>query len=304
LRHDYRVHEDDEIDDAPGKQQRREQRRCSKRQKREPQQQLSSRMEVERRHVALNCRTDDAHATLAAMTFSSCEPSSSSSQPPSAGKKCAVLSLKRLRACLDRHVPLDIDRRSPESGRTFVQMCCAADFVNEAVVRRCVEELTSPRRGADPNVYTRGEYPFADRPAVYFAISRLWPSVVECLASNGASMSVRVRGRFRLVSEPSQTFEGNFTPLKFALRLLDLETGDNDTGICRQATALATPVKLTTNNKTSSSSPNSSSPQHLSPYWIGKLRQCIAVLKRYEASEEGRKKCHGDAQNDSMRFVH
>ena len=216
-------------------------------------------------------RTDDAHMALVAMAKSEHMP----------------LTLKRLQTILRQGILDDnpkrkqqvttsrsqrilINRRSP-LGRTFLHACCAADYVDERVVVRCVRDLLRPSGGdddmegcrADPNVFTSEEYPYADRPALFFAISRVMPSVVQELINAGASLTVRVSGMFRLVSNPRQSFSGTFTPLEFACRLQQVEA----------RMPYSTKVQEERSSKKGSGLP---------PYWMRKLSKCIEILRKEE----------------------
>uniref|UniRef100_A0A7S4I6F4 Uncharacterized protein n=1 Tax=Odontella aurita TaxID=265563 RepID=A0A7S4I6F4_9STRA len=168
-----------------------------------------ARDEVQAAHLSLCERTDDAHSALASLVENSDEP----------------LSLLRLRRIFrDCGPDLAMNRRS-QWGRTFLIECCAANFVCESVILRCVQEVAG-RRGTDPNVWTRAEHPDAERPAIFFAVARVMPSVVRYLIEEaGASLAVEVTGRFRLVSNPSESIQGTFTPLGFAKALREAEVG-------------------------------------------------------------------------------
>lgn len=177
--------------------------RSSKRQRRTP---LTVREQITEIHLSWCAQTDDAHMALAAMTES---------------QQCP-LSLKHLRNTLVDTPNLRINRRS-HCGRTFLQVCCAADYVDERVVLRCVRELVEAY-GADPNVFTKAEFPDADRPVLFFAVARVMPNVVEYLIQKGASLEATVTGHFRLISDPSKrVYMSDCTPLGFAKVLKDAE---------------------------------------------------------------------------------
>lgn len=163
-------------------------------------------------HMGLCIQTDDAHAALVNYANSEDEP----------------LSLTRLRTILTNR-PVLVNRRSSYSGRTFLHACCAADYVNEGVVLRCIQYLME-HHGADPNLPCAGESPLANPPPLFFAISRVMPSVIKALLRGGADQDAQVTGRFRLVSNPSQTFSGTFTPLEFAHKLRE-EEGSQDNSL-------------------------------------------------------------------------
>lgn len=193
---------------------------------------FQARTVVRETHIMLCENTDDAHCALMATAVNEYEP----------------LTLKRLRSIMSEHgrPSLLVNRRSPW-GRTFLMECCAADFVDEGVVLRCVRELVE-NHGAGPNVLTRNEHPFADRPVLFFAIARVMPSVVEYLIHAGASLHVEVTGQFRLVSAPLEGLHGTFTPLGFARALKDAES-------------------------------------RLPVYYVSKLNVCIKILSKAEEKE-------------------
>ncbi|KAL3936876.1 MAG: hypothetical protein SGBAC_007900 [Bacillariaceae sp.] len=179
--------------------------------------------------MALCQRTEDAHMALGAILDSNQTP----------------LSVERLRRILDQGIL--INRRS-QCGMTFLHECCTADYVDARVVHRCVQDLLT-RYQADPSILATGESD-GNRPAIFLAISRLMPSVAEALIQAGANLNVKVKGTFRLVSNPEKTFRGAFTPLDFARRLKEEEDG-------LEAEKTAKP---------------------LSQYWRKRLRDCIATL--------------------------
>lgn len=186
---------------------------------------------IQQIHLFTCDRTDDAHMALAATLHDNSEP----------------LTLKRLRNIL-AGPPFRVNRRS-DRGRPFIVECCTADYVDEGVVLRCVRELVEVHH-ADVNVFTNDEAPFADRPALYFAIARAMPRVVGFLVGVGASVSVSVKGRFRLVSDLSKSLFGAYTPLEFATALREAESSEN-----------------------------------LPPYYLNKLKGCIRILStQHEAN--------------------
>jgi hypothetical protein len=179
-------------------------------------------------HLALSDRTEDAHMTLATTATS----------------KHAPLTLKRLRCILKNDGELFVNRRSP-SGRTFAMVCCAADYIDEGVILRCVKELVE-MHGADVNILTNSEEPYANRTALFFALARVMPTVVEYLVQAGAFLDIKATGPFRLVSDPSKSFRGSFSPLSFVQQLQAEES------------ALGA----------------------LPPYWASKLNVCIQILSK------------------------
>ncbi|CAJ1960304.1 unnamed protein product [Cylindrotheca closterium] len=190
---------------------------------------LEPKIQVQDYFISLCQRTEDAHMALEALL--------NSDQTP--------LSVEKLRRILDQGIL--INRRS-QSGRTFLHECCTADYVDARVVHRCVQELLT-RYQADPNILTTGETD-GDRPAIFFSISRLMPSVTAALIQAGANSKVQVTGTFRLVSNPAETFSGTFTPVEFARRLKEEEGR-------LEAEKIAKP---------------------LSQYWRNRLRNLIATL--------------------------
>jgi hypothetical protein len=204
--------------------------RPSKRSRRDNVQPISTpKAHVEDLYITMCQKTEDAHMSLCTMLDSDQTP----------------LSLARLRRILNVDGVL-INRRS-QAGRTFLQECCTADYVDARVVLGCIRELIGVH-GANPNIFTTGERD-GDRPALFFAISRLMPSVVEALLKAGASLTVKVVSRFCLVSDPSRTFSGSFTPLEFA-RQLQEEEEEGSVQSCKA----------------------------LSPYWTRMLHDCIQIL--------------------------
>jgi len=191
-----------------------------------------AREEVREAHLLVCGRTDDVHMELVKMGESNTTP----------------LTLKRLRQILssaDGQL-IRVNRRS-QFGRTFLVECCAVDYSREGDILRCIKELVE-KYGADPNIYTNDEYPYADRPVLYFAISRLMPRIVQYLVYNaGACLDVKVTGCFRLVSNISTMFYGTYSPLSFAKALKAAE-----------------------------------SPGSLSPNLSNKLEQCIQILSKAE----------------------
>lgn len=188
---------------------------------------------VEEMYIRMCGRTDDAH--LALLYTANME----------------LLTLKRLRRYLGNDPSkLLINRRSP-SGRTFLQVCCAAKYADERAVLRCVKELVNEYR-ADPNVFANGEQPHADRPALFFAISRVMPSVLNELIQAGACLQIKVNGSFRMVSDPDRSFSGSYTPFEFARKLQAVETASQQ--------------------------------RHLPAYWMRKLSNCIAILSEHEGN--------------------
>mmetsp|Transcript_2790 Transcript_2790/g.7815 ORF Transcript_2790/g.7815 Transcript_2790/m.7815 type:complete len:417 (+) Transcript_2790:128-1378(+) len=209
-------------------------------------------------HCLRRSRTEDAHAALLVMADSRREP----------------LTLARLRMLIgngqsrpDPLTTLDspkshgsnqesnqqrifINQRS-QFGRTFLHAVCSAS-VNEAVLARCVRHLLR-EHGADPTLITTAEHPYADRPALFFAVSRVMPKVVQELVDAGASLKVQVSGRFRLVSDPSRGFDGTFTALEFAAKLKHAE------------------------EENASLSPSC---EKLPAYWMRKLGACITILSK------------------------
>eukprot|EP00980_Cylindrotheca_fusiformis_P023950 scaffold11242_cov106-Cylindrotheca_fusiformis.AAC.4 len=181
---------------------------------------------VEALYISMCQRTEDAHMSLLSMLDSRQTP----------------LSVVRLR----RHMAdgVLINRRS-QAGRTFLHECCTADYVDARVVLQCVRELVNVY-GADPNMFTKGESD-GDRPPLFFAISRLMPTVVAALLDAGASIHLKVKGHFRLVSDPSMTISGIYTPLEFALKLQEAERSQQR-------------------------------PKGLSFYWTKRLHECVKVL--------------------------
>lgn len=194
---------------------------------------LTCKAQTEELYADLCQKTEDAHMSLHAMLDSD----------------QTSLSLVRLRGLMNGRVL--VNRRS-QAGRTFIQECCTADYVDARVVLQCVRELLDVH-GANPNMLTKGEKD-GDRPALFFAISRLMPTLVEALLIAGASREAKVKGRFRLVSDPSATIDGAFTPLEFAEKLKEAES-------TRQG------------------------PSSLSSYWTRMLHECVKLLSTQSRKE-------------------
>lgn len=161
-----------------------------------------------------------------------------------------LLTLQRLRRIITGHQPLDLNRPSNASGRTFLQVCCAAE-ANEAVIVRCVRYLIE--QGADPNVFSVKEEPYANRPTLYFAISRAMPHLVEVLIDAKASLTVQVSGAIQLTFDTSKSLSGTFTPLEYAREMKRAELVNSAT--TTEATAVP-------------------------PYWVSKMSACVRVLEK------------------------
>lgn len=164
---------------------------------------------VQEQHILLVGRTDEAFYNLEELA----DPfKGGESKECSAPRK--TLTLSRLKYLLRQHAPIDVNRLSPCTGRTMLQVICAGE-VSEGVILSCMQHLLSV--GADPNIFSTQETPpMANKPALYFAIARAMPNVVATLVKAGAKLDVIVRGHIRLTFDTSKTVEGVFTPLKYA----------------------------------------------------------------------------------------
>jgi len=220
-------------------------------------------------HTLLRNRTDDAHVALVAMADSVQEPLTLARLRrvlATGGSKNSRADNQNSKNKMNQHSVSSISRilidRRSSFGRTFLHACCAADYVNEGVVWRCVRLLLQDH-GADPNKFTTAEHPDANRPALFFAISRVMPKVVQELVSQGASVTVPVSGCFRWVSDPARMFTGTFTPLEFARHLRDMEEMGSSHQSNEGRSLLETQRK-----------------KHLPKYWMRKLNECISILEK------------------------
>jgi hypothetical protein len=217
----------------------------------------NGRQSVIREHLSLLSRNEDAYVALDALA----EPMASRSrgqnvasysreqQNAMKSNSHVPLTLQRLRRLVQSFDdPLDVNRPCPFSGRTFLHICCAADL-NEAGVVQCVRYLIQ-EQGSDPNVMSTNESPYANRPALFFAIARVMPKLVDLLIKAGASLTIQANGEFRRTFDPSKTIRGCFTPLEYAREIKRVEA----------ATSVA---------------PSSTS---VPPYWMNKLNSCIRIL--------------------------
>lgn len=163
------------------------------------------------------------------------------------------LTLSRLRSALEVHAPVSVDRRSPFTQRTLLQVVCSGE-VPEAQLVNCVKFLLH-HENADPNILATHEHPYADRPTLYFAIARAMPKLVTVLLQAGASVHTRVQGAFRLTFDPTSTIAGNFTPLEYAREIFCVEVEERQ---------IVVP-----------------------PYWVTQLRSCIRILECATAGKSG-----------------
>ena len=159
-------------------------------------------------------------------------------------KKSGSLSLDKLKQLLEQYAPISVHRVSPVSGRTLLQLLCAGEMSAPTIVA-CIRYLLQEPYRADPNQYSKGESPFADRPILYFAISRAWPTLVQTLldVTNNSVLKTRVRGHFRMTFDTTRVISGAYTPLEFAQEMLVAEQ------------------------------PN------IPPYWANQMKVCIRILR-------------------------
>jgi Ankyrin repeat len=228
-----------------------------------PLQKSNGRQSVIREHLSLLSRNEDAYVALdtlaepMASRYRGQNVASYSREQQNAMKNNThvPLSLQRLRRLVQSFDhPLDVNRPCPFSGRTFLHICCAANL-NEAGVVQCVRYLIQ-EQGADPNVMSTNESPYADRPALFFAIARVMPKLVDLLIKAGASLTIQANGEFRRTFDPSKTIRGCFTPLEYAREIKRMEA----------ATSVA---------------PSSTT---VPPYWMNKLNSCIRILAEASSS--------------------
>jgi hypothetical protein len=230
---------------------------------------LSTRLihRVRNAHEDLLHATDDAHVALSAMCDNQHSP----------------LTLKRLRRILGPHRIL-ANRRSCDSGRTFVMTVCAADYVDEGVILRCVKELVE-KHGACTRMWSSQEAPFANRTALFFAAARVMPTVVKYLIEHEhhqlqwtrqehqSPLQKRATGRFKLVTDPTQSFCGSFTPLEYMKRL---QSSEEDTQRQRIQRDIQRKVPSSNNEEHQSQQQDS-----LPNYWKLKLKACIKILAKF-----------------------
>jgi len=263
-------------------------------------------------HVATCNATDDVHVAVATMAASKDEPLSKR-RLRSAIVSCASSSFSASLSTPPPSRRIFANRRSPYTGRTLLHAVVASDYGSESVILGCVRELCE-QYGADPNVRTNAEHPFADRPVLYFAISRAMPSLVEYLIERCRMMSrtdsieallgVCVSGKFPSACSSHHTFEGTFNPLQFARRLRQEEytiraarssvgteswrTFDRNPGNPDERSTTTTPtasadhsaVEGTGRRMTQQRRQQPVAAVGLPPYWMRKLDQCIDILSK------------------------
>ena len=202
---------------------------------------------VEEEHLALLGRTEEAFYVLEELA----DPSNGDSRASikarrSKGQKVRTLTLKLLQQLLQQHAPLDLNRRSPCTGRTMLQIVCAGEMP-EGVCVACLQHLL--KLGANPNLYSTQETPpLANKPALYFAIARTMPNLVSTLIQAGAQLDAVVTGAIRLTFDPSQHVEGRFTPLEYALTMKRVEVVEAKAGV-------------------------------VPPYWVSRLNAVVRILE-------------------------
>jgi len=226
------------------------------------------RLLVEEQHLAMLGRTEEAYHRIETLadpfkTTASLSSSLDVESPVSTlttTAAAAALTLARLRSILQQNAPLNINRVSPFSGRTMLQVVCASEMSERNLVE-CVRFLVKHHHHyhhqahdehyynyrVDPNICSTQEAPYVDRPALYFAIARVMPSLVRVLiVEAGAQLNVRISGRVR------RTFDNgrhlvlhDATPLQYAQALWRVEVEEDKV---------------------------------VSPYWTKKLKNVIQVL--------------------------
>jgi hypothetical protein len=219
---------------------------------------------VRKAHEDLLHATDDAHVAISAMSDNQHTP----------------LTLKRLRRILAPHRVL-INRRSCDSGRTFVMSVYAADYVDEGVILRCVKELVE-KHGACTRIWSNQEEPFANRTALFFAAARVMPSVVKYLVehehhqwqltrqAHESPLQKKATGRFKLVTDPTKSFRGSFTPLEYMQRLQRSEEDAQNQRVQQDEQHKVHP----SDNEEQQSQQQDSLPN----YWKLELKACIKIL--------------------------
>ena len=209
--------------------------------------QTRARSMVEEEHLALVGRTEEAFYILEELA----DPSNGNKRASykarrSKGQKVRTLTLKLLQQLLQQHAPLDLNLRSPCTGRTMLQIVCAGEMP-EGVCVACLQHLL--KLGANPNLYSTQETPpLANKPALYFAIARTMPNLVSTLIQAGAQLDAVVTGAIRLTFDPSQNVEGTFTPLEYAQTMKRVEVVEAKAGL-------------------------------VPPYWVSRLNAVVRVLE-------------------------
>ena len=175
---------------------------------------------VEEQHLLLLGRTEEAYHILEELADPFNGDTRASAARPLPKEKIRNLTVNRLKQLLQQHAPLDVNRPSPCTGRTMLQIVCAGEMA-EGVIVSCIQHLLS--LGANPNLYSTQEAPLANKPALYFAISRAMPKMVSTLIQAGARLDVVVTGKIRMTFDTSKTVDGSFSPLEYAQTMKRIE---------------------------------------------------------------------------------
>ncbi|CAB9508094.1 expressed unknown protein [Seminavis robusta] len=208
---------------------------------------------VQEEHLELIARTEEMYyqAEELADPFNGDARKGQMRQCIAQNKRPNVLTLTKLRQLLQRFAPVDISRVSPCTGRTLLQVVCCGDM-DEGPTVSCAEYLLQ-HYDADPNQFSTREEPHGNRPALFFAISRAMPKLVQTLIDAGASLTTTISGKFRRTFDATQSIEGVFTPSEFALAIKQVEVIDAQRPVA-------------------------------SPYWVSRLNVVIRTLR--EASQQ------------------
>jgi hypothetical protein len=103
----------------------------------------------------------------------------------------------------------------------MLQVVCAGEMAENVVVA-CAQYLLQYYH-VDPNQLSTQEEPFCNRPALFFAVARAMPNLVQLLLDFGADPTMAVHGRFKRTFDTSQTIEGCFTPCQYAITMKQFE---------------------------------------------------------------------------------
>jgi len=170
---------------------------------------LSPKYAVARAHQSLHQRMEYAHLALTELTHQREQP----------------LTVKRLRAILERWKPLRVNQRA-EVGGTLLIECIRARFVHEKVILECARLLIQ-EWSAQPDVATGsgpGSGGAGGLTPLCIAAARGMPSVVAYLLDEAkASASIAGEGRFKLWGNQHKTVAGSYVPAEWASKMLEAE---------------------------------------------------------------------------------
>jgi len=225
---------------------------------------------VQQHHLALLARTEDAFQELEVLVRVRVNGGNLQLRRAAlAGQAIPLrlLTLQRTRHILSKYAPIDVNRPLEATGRTLLQVICAGEL-SENVIVQCVQHLLQAPYYADPNLLSRNEAPYADRPTLYFAIARVMPKLVETILvhnnssnKNHSVLTSRITGKFRMTFDTSKVITGSFTPLEYALEMHRVEVTERES---RPPSNEQRTVQFL-----------------MSPYWKAQLQACIDVLRRF-----------------------